>query len=182
MEDKELENEISQLKQDAFSSDWERVKYSVDRLGKIGGSDIVDFLISLLSLNDSGIRNRAALALEEIKDNKAVDPLLTSIFKKENFNYNGTMVFALEALDCSKYLKEIFKILFYQGYEAKVSAQAILTNQKFYFTDQDIIEINQMWLECLQKPSLCPDFEDSKDDIQELVNLFLAGLKSKPSS
>ena len=86
--DKELKIEIEKLKKDVFSDDWELVKSSANRLGEIGGDDVVDFLISLISLDDSSIRNRAALALEQIKDNRALEPLLTAIFKKENHNYN----------------------------------------------------------------------------------------------
>jgi len=82
---------------------------------------VVDFLISILSSDNSDIRNRAALALENIKDNRALEPLLAAIFIKENHNYNGTMVFALEPLDCSKKLKEIFKILFFETYESNIS-------------------------------------------------------------
>src|SRR5690554_2379648 len=98
MTDDKLNIEFEKLKQDVFSDDWELVKSSADRLGQIGGDEVVDFLISLIALDNSGIRNRAALALEDIKDNRALEPLLTAIFKKENHNYNGTMVFALESL------------------------------------------------------------------------------------
>src|SRR3982074_320396 len=121
-----------------------RYRPLADKLGKIGGKEVTDFLISLLvSVVGLGC-NRAALALEDIKDNMALEPLLTAIFKKQNHNYNGTMVFALQALDCSKKLKEIFRILFFETYEAKISAYAILCDQTFDFTKQDLIEIQKM--------------------------------------
>ena len=82
-----LRDEIETLKNDILSDNWEVVKTSADRLGQIGGDEVVDFLISLLALENSGIRNRAALALSDIKDNRALEPLLTAIFKKENYNY-----------------------------------------------------------------------------------------------
>lgn len=184
MTDNKLQKEIEELKKNVFSDDWELVKSSAERLGKIGGDNVLDFLISLLALDNSGIRNRAALALKELKDNRAVDPLLNSIFKKENLNYNGTMVFALESLDCSKNFKDIFKILFYQGYVAKWSAWNILNEQEFDFDDQDLQDIQNMWNECLLHPGLCPDFEECKDDIQETVDGYLSYLEKeqKPSS
>ena len=120
---------ISKLKKDVFLEDWETVKSSVSELAAIGGEEVVIFLISLLEQKESGIRNRAALALEELKDNRAVDPLIKAIGKKENHNYNGTMVFALESLDCSKKIVEVFRILFEETYESKVSANAILEDQ-----------------------------------------------------
>lgn len=173
-----LKIEIEKLKSDVFSDDWELVKYSADRLGRIGGDEVVDFLISLVALEDSSIRNRAALALKEIKDNRALEPLLIAILKKENLNYNGTMVFALESLDCSKKIKDIFRILFYEGYEAKCSAYVILDEQEFDFNDNDIYEIKKMWDECIENPTLCPDFEESRDDIQETVDGYLFYLKN----
>lgn len=187
MTDNNLNKEISQLKKDMFSDDWETVKISADRLGKIGGQEVTDFLISLLNLENPDIRNRAALALEEIKDNRALDPLLMAIFKKENHNYNGTMVFALESLDCSKKLKEIFKILFFETYESKISAYAILCDQTFDFTEQDLIDVRQMWQECKMDPAKCPGFDDEETMamMQDAVEKFISYLKPthyKPSS
>jgi len=175
--DKQMIDEIEQLKKNIFSNDWELVKFSADKLGEIGGDDITDFLISLLDLDDSGIRNRAALALEQIGDNKAVEPLFKSIFK--NQNYNGTMVFALESLDCSKHLKDIFKILFSEAYEAKMSAMAILDTQIFEFTSQDLININDMWEDCKLNPEKCPEIEnvDVRKEMQDSVDGFMEYLK-----
>lgn len=160
-----------------FSSDWELVKSSADKLGEIGGDEITDFLISLLDLDYSGIRDRAALALEQIGDNKAVEPLFKSIFK--NHNYNGTMIFALESLDCSKHLKQIFRILFSEAYESKMSAMAILDTQTFDFTSQDLLEINAMWEDCKLNPEKCPEIEDDevKKEMQDSVEGFMEYLK-----
>jgi HEAT repeat protein len=179
--DNELKIEIERLKKDVFSDDWELVKSSANRLGEIGGDDVVDFLISLIALDDSSIRNRAALALEQIKDNRALEPLLTAIFKKENHNYNGTMVFALESLDCSKKLKEIFRILFYETYESKLSANAILSDQIFEFTEQDLLDIQRMWEDCKLHPDTCPDFDDdeTREMMQDAVDGFLSYLNEK---
>ena len=176
MTDDKLKIEIEQLKKDVFSDDWELVKSSANRLGKIGGDEVVDFLISLITLDNSDIRNRAALALEDIKDNRALEPLLTAIFKKENHNYNGTMVFALESLDCSQKLNEIFKILFFETYESKISAFAILCDQIFDFTDKDLLEINQMWEDCKLNPEKCPGYDD--DETREMMHKAVDGFMS----
>jgi|WetSurMetagenome_2_1015567.scaffolds.fasta_scaffold30905_4 hypothetical protein len=175
--DKPRIDDIEQLKKNIFSEDWELVKKSADKLGELGGNEITDFLISLLDLDDSGVRNRAALALEQIGDNKAVDPLFKSIFN--NHNYNGTMVFALESLDCSKHLKDIFKILFSESYEAKISAMAILDTQIFEFTSQDLKDINEMWEDCKLHTEKCPEIEDDevRKEMQDSVDGFMEYLK-----
>ena len=162
-------DEIETLKSNIFSNDWELVKASANRLAKIGGDIVVTFLISLLKLNDAGIRNRAALALEELSDQRALEPLLEAIFKKENHNYNGTLVFALESLDCSNKLKEIFTILFHESYEAKISASAILSEQTFEFNEQDLLDIKQMWDNCKLNPENCPDFDN--DEVRDLIQI-----------
>lgn len=174
-----LRDEIETLKNDILSDNWEVVKTSADRLGQIGGDEVVDFLISLLALENSGIRNRAALALSDIKDNRALEPLLTAIFKKENYNYNGTLVYALEFLDCSQKIKDIFRILFFETYEAKISAYTILSEQEFDFTEQELIEIKQMWEDCKCNPEICPGLEDkeTKDMMQDAVEGFLTYLE-----
>ncbi|RZK56229.1 MAG: HEAT repeat domain-containing protein [Pedobacter sp.] len=165
--DKKLKTELEELKKDIFSNEWETVKSAGNRLGKIGGTEVVNFLISLLNLDNSSIRNTAALALEEIKDNRAVEPLLNSIFKKENHNYNGTMVFALKSLNCSGYVTDIFKILFYEIYEAKLSAYAILNDQIFEFTEAEIREVQKIWADCKLNPKDCEGYEDEK--IREMM-------------
>ena len=175
--EKIMTDNIEQLKKNMFSDDWEMVKSSADKLGEIGGDEITDFLISLLKLDNSEIRDRAALALEQIGDNKAVEPLFESIFK--NHNYNGTMVFALESLDCSKHLTDLFKILFSEAYEAKISAMTILNTQIFEFTSQDLMNINKMWEDCKLHPEKCPEIENEKvrKEMQESVDGFMEYLK-----
>jgi len=169
-----LKPEIEKFKKDIVSGEEKLANSAAIELGEIGGDDIVEFLITLLDLNDPAIRNRAALALRDIKDNRALGPMLEAICKKENNNFNGTLVYALESLDCSKNLKDIFKILFYESYEAKISADKILSNQIFDFTKQDIIEIKQMWEDCIMHPEKCPgiDDEETKLFMQESVDGF----------
>jgi hypothetical protein len=173
------QEEIEVLKSNMFSNDWELVCDSANKLGKFGGREITDFLISLLENENSGIRDRASLALEEIGDNKALKPLLRAIFNKQNKIHSGTMVFALESLDCSKHLKDIYKILFYFAYECKMGAMSILETQIFDFTKQDLIEIKEMWENCLLNPETCPEIENEKVKIemQESVDAFISYLK-----
>jgi hypothetical protein len=56
-------------------------------------------------------------------------------------------VYALQDLDCSHYLKEIFQILFFEGYEAKYMAYQILYNQEFIFTKKDLLKIQKTYQE-----------------------------------
>ena len=107
-----IEQEIKKVKREIFSDDWEKMKVSADRLFEIGGQENIDFLIGLLDHQNSGVRNIVALTFRNYKFNDALDPLLRAIRKKENKGLTGTMVYALEELDCSHKLCELFDILF----------------------------------------------------------------------
>ncbi len=175
---RETSKDIDSLKRIIYSQEWEKVKDAIDELGRIGNREATKLLISLLENEDSEIRDRTALVLEDLRDNSAVDPLLSSIFKKENHYYNGVMVFALKSLDCSKRLKEVFRILFYESYVAKMSAEEILEDQEFEFTMKDLKDIETMWNYCKENPDLYPGFEDEsvRFSIQKNVDKFLGYL------
>ena len=174
-----MEVEVDKLKQEVFSDDWEQVKYACNRLGEIGGEEVFWFLLTLLEFDNSGIRSRAALALRDMADSRAVKPLIAAIRKPANHNYTGTMVYALETLECGNYLKEIFEILFYESYESKVSAFNILDEQEFEFTRGDLYAIKSMWEGCKKAPETCPAYEDAKDEIQRDVDWFMHFLEEE---
>lgn len=170
--------EINQLKQAVLSDDWEIVQAAVIHLGKIGGDEVTLFLISVLESDDAGLRNCSALELASIKDNRAVEPLLKAILKKENHNRNGTMVFALQSLDCSNKLKEIFQIIFFETFEAKMGAYSILSEQEFYFKDEDLLEIKAVWEDIKLHPEKSPDFGvgEAFDWMEDAVEGFMSHL------
>lgn len=167
--------EIEDLKRGIVSEDYENAKKSAENLVKIGGDGVLEFLIGLLELAKPEIRNRAALALREIENNRAIEPLLKSILKPENKNYNGTMVYALQKLDCKYKLVEIFKILFSQGYEAKIGAYSILDRQVFEFSRDDLKEIQEMWKDYNLNPEKGEGFDNEKTKLmmQEAYDGFM---------
>jgi hypothetical protein len=171
--------EINKLKVDLNSSDKDVASKAADRLAKIGGHDIVDYFISLL--DNESLRNLASIALHDIADNRALEPLLKAINKPENRRYNGTMVYALQNLDCSEKLVDLFDLLFYHDYEVKMGVVPILTEQPFNFTDNDLEIINQKWVDLQKNPQKCVDFEKMKNDLAYYVDGFLNYKDNKTS-
>ncbi len=165
--------DIAQLKSDFLGGDAQLARRAWDQLATKAGDEGRDFLISSLGSSDPQIRNRVALGIHESKDQRALTPLLRAILAPQNKNYNGTLVFALEALDCTAHFQEVFDILFYQSYEAKMSAAAILSEQSFIVNTGSIQSVKQKWEDILLDPSQCPAFEDSRDDIQEIVDRYV---------
>ena len=64
---------LEKLRNDILSDDWEVALAASDALAQLGGEEALNVLIPLLSSESSGVRNGAALALREIKDNRVVN-------------------------------------------------------------------------------------------------------------
>lgn len=170
------QDQLERLKNKFLSEDLRTRFDAVHELLEVANDNILEFFITMLDKDDPRLRNAAAYGLRELADNRALKSLLNAINKSQNLNRNGTMVYALEKLDCSKKLSEIFDILFYQGYEAKMGAAAVLNEQIFEFSTQDLELIQAKWEDILLHPEKCPAFINTKDDIQNLVNGFLSYL------
>ena len=181
MKDPITNNKIENWKKGFLSEDLKTVQRSADNLVEIGGDSVVKYLIGLLEIEHVKKRNIVALALRDLKENKAIEPLLKSIFKPENKNNNGTMVYALQELNCKDKLVDIFKILFFQGYESKLLAYNILDEQTFEFSKDDLNEIQRMWKEYNRNTDKDEEtikiVKDAYDGYIEYLNE-----KNKPSS
>lgn len=80
---KDLQLAFEQLKKNILSSDTDLAMKASEELPKIAGEKVVNFLISLLDSDDVLVRNRVALSLHDLRNDKAVQPLLKAIFKAE---------------------------------------------------------------------------------------------------
>ncbi|WP_345955028.1 HEAT repeat domain-containing protein [Mucilaginibacter sp. PAMB04168] len=173
-----LQNDpIDLLKAKILSDDIEQGSNAIDSFIRLDKKTALDYLITLLDHPNPLIFNRAAIGLHDIGDNRALEPLLTTIKKQENINRNGTLVFALLALDCSTRLLDIFDLLFYGDYEVKVSVAIILDEQAFEFSKADLLNIQDKWSYIQSHPELCPNFERSKEDIEDFVNSYMLHLQ-----
>ena len=165
-------NLTARLKNDLFSDNKDKALKASDQLAEIGGKEVIEFFISLLDQDKERLRDLAALGLREIADNQALDPLLKAINKSENQNYNGTMAYALESLDCSRRLPEIFELLFNGNAEVKMAATTILEEQEFYFTKQDLLDIQSKWHEIKNNPDKYSFYKDYGRYIEKLLDKF----------
>ena len=169
---------LTAIKTDFFSPDSAVAMAAADKLGEIGGDEVLNFLIQVLKSSNASQRNSAALALREIGDNRAAEPLWQEILNPQNRNQRATMVYALERLDCSQKLPELFDLLFYGSYEAQMYAGTILDEQVFEFSEADLHTIQSKWDDLRKRPEKCVDFELRKDDIQHFVEGFVSYLNN----
>jgi hypothetical protein len=172
-------NEIDSLKQDLLTCESSKIFEAAEKLSGLGVDAVSDYLLPLLDSRDPKLRNTAAIALGDLKDNRAVDPLFNAIFKKDNYHYNGTLVHALSYLNCEKKLLELFDILFFHEYEPRIAAVVILDEQEFEFSETDLKKIQTKWDFIKKHPEECPEFEKAKNDIENIVDGFLAYLNEE---
>jgi hypothetical protein len=184
-----VDQEIDKLKTDIFSADWDKVKESVNGLFEIGGQENVDYLIGLLDQENSLIRNAVAMTFMDKKFNEGLEPLLKAIGKVENKNARGTMVYALQTLDCNKKLKELFDILFSatKNWEVQSGILTVLEEQEFEFSKTDLREIQTKWNKIkddwdeangIDKDHL-KEYEIDKELVQDFVKGYVSYLKTE---
>jgi hypothetical protein len=173
--------EIASLKTKFLSTDPQEVKEAVHGLKDMEQSDLFSFLIDVLQLDNTycSARNEAALRLMDMGNADAIDPLFNAALKKENINYNGTLVYAAGKFSCTHKMKELFQILFYHGYEAQLGAYNILMDQEFDFANEDVIEIEKQWEDLQTHPDKAVNFEDAKEMIQDAVERISPIIKTK---
>ena len=173
-----IEEEVEFLKNVVITEN-ENVGDAVERLAWIGDDVALEFFLYLITLDNtrSDKRHLGTIGLRCLRDNRAVDPLFAAALKKENINYNGSLVYALTELDCSHKLRELFEILFYHGYEAQVHAYNILCDQTFEFSRQDIIDVKKEWQDLPLHPEKYPRYNDSKNMIDDAVSWYLTDLE-----
>jgi len=171
-----LNEQVSSIQSEILSDDHRLAIKAVDRLVQMDKNLAYDYLMSLLETTNPIYRDRAALGLHEIGDNRALEPLFTAIIKPENNNTTGTLVFALTTLDCSTKLKEVFDLLFKGSYEVKMGATTILDKQIFEFTKDDLLSIKSKWEYIQKHPEECPSFDECRGDIEAIVNSYLSYL------
>ncbi len=86
-------------------------------------------LLPLLASPEPAIRHEAALKLRDLGNNAAVEPLFAAIINPANVNHRGTLVYALQTLDCSNYFSQLFDLALFGGYEVQCGALTILEEQ-----------------------------------------------------
>ena len=145
---------VEHLKSAVFSEDWDEAKDACRRLFHFGGRfnktgrrKCRRFLVELLDQENPWTRNVVAITFRINRFNAAVDPLFHAITKPENSRYNGTLVYALEKLNCGHHLGELFSILFGAAgnWEVQASALCILEEQIFEFIRDELRTIAEGW-------------------------------------
>lgn len=125
------------------SLDPDTIQNAADEIARRNAEEGNKFLIEKLSSNDPWIRNTVALAMNESENVVFKEPLINRIRQLGPKDQIGTLVFALEAFDCSDILVEIIKLHVNGEAEIKMGTSTILTEQKFLITEEEKELINE---------------------------------------
>jgi hypothetical protein len=132
---------LTELHEAIQSGDWNMAIAASAELVEIGGPDVLALLIRLLQSPSHRTRNAAACGLRDIADNAALEPLKAAVLDPKLKGYNGTLMYALETLDCSRELRFLFSVALAQDFEVQNHALTILSQQQFWYTANDLKEM-----------------------------------------
>ena len=102
------------------------------------GASAVPAMISVLRSPVPSHRNRAALVLREIADDSAVSALIEAIERPENRHHTGTLIYALQTMDCRKQFWTLFRLVLEGDFEERCMAHVILEDQALEVTPADL--------------------------------------------
>ena len=127
----------------------------------------IDALIIDLESTDSSVRDKAAISLMDIGDERAVLPLIKAIQIPENANHRGTLVYALSAFNCTAHIKLLVDLILTANFEVATGSFQIL--------EQSNLDKNQKNQIKKQIGSINPALikqEHNSDGYQYLVELI----------
>ena len=105
-------------------------------------------LISELKItNDNNRRNEIALILMDMRCNEAIPALIEIISNPLYANNIGTLIYALENLDCANYLLDILHIIFHGNWEASNNLLSVFKEKYKYMNETDKIKCRDMFIE-----------------------------------
>ncbi|MCH7849572.1 MAG: HEAT repeat domain-containing protein [Planctomycetes bacterium] len=163
---------ISDLLDDLRSDDWEIAEGASEVLVARGGTDVVDSLIPLLRSTDVRVRYWAAHVLREIGDDRAVEPLVNAINVPENCNNRGSLVYALQTLDCRNYFQFLFDLAIEGNYEVRCMVLMIFEDQEFELTPAIVAEATNKLDAFTRRKHNRPEDQDFARELQiALVNI-----------
>jgi hypothetical protein len=154
------------------SSNPELVIEAAHALGDLGDERAVPILIELLqTTTDPDIRDAAAVGLRELGDQSALHPLVSLINDPKTEGNRGTLVYALEGLDCASVIPLLVDLVINSNFE--------VSHQAFTVIDSIDSEVDEGILNlCIQKvQDALSENEEKADLLEDLVDL-LSDLKS----
>ena len=143
----------------------DELEHSIDSMGL--SKEIVPFLIEVLkTTRNRFLINKIAITLRDIKDDRAVEPIVDMLKKKDELTPKGNLMTALQGFDYGPYTDILFDLLLYGNYEVSCKAYDMLQSVNFQLTSS-------------QKNKLEQRIDDFKDNISRLEDFLVLVTEGK---
>lgn len=137
--------QLSELEEKIKNNNIEETKKIIEEIGYSKNANAVPLLIHYLVDTDNNIiRNAIAIALSDIGSIEAIEPIISMLRHPKTIGARGTLLYALEAFDCSDYGELITDLLFEDSFEVSRQSLILLESNKIP------IEVKQKCIEKIQ--------------------------------
>jgi len=117
--------QLSKLEEKIINNNIEEAKKIIEEIGYRKNVEEVPLLIhNLVNTDNNILRNAIAIALSDIGSVEAIEPLISMLSHPKTIGARGTLMYALEAFDCSAYAELITDFLSEDSFE--VSRQSLI--------------------------------------------------------
>ena len=146
---------------------------AADSLAKLGGEEVVQKLITLLSSSDYNTVYLAARALSKHKHNQlALEPIFELIKNGEQPFLKAILTEALAGFDCSEYFVDVFKLYLFGNFKVSAMAKEVLDDQEFAITPRVIRKAEKQWHHYSHNIKLGDDFHTKKREVEEMFGIM----------
>ena len=155
---------IESIMIDLISPDYQQAQRAMAEIIHEPTPEAVRMICELLSSRDASVRARAASIVRELRMQEALPFLLDAIRDKRNEGNRGSLVYALQKLDCRAQFSFLFELVTTaNNYEIESHALSILSGQVFDVTAQDL-EIAEERLQVFRQLHV-----DSRPELRDLA-------------
>jgi len=174
-------NLLRQLQEVVEISSELAIQEQVRNIGEAKVVEAVPYLIALLQkTNDCGLRNLLALALADIGDQRALEPLIALIKSKTTAGCRGTLVYALQSLDCVSILVDLVEMAINGGFEVSCEAvNAIESIKSPYLSKEVQLGCQKIEMALKSEPSLEPDKIERLKWLKHLLETRVAAVEER---
>ncbi|WP_377520240.1 HEAT repeat domain-containing protein [Priestia megaterium] len=159
---------LDNLKKELNNGDLESALDTIERIGLMQDHKTVPTLINyLVSTSNNVLRDALAIALADIGDYQAVEPLIRLLKNPKTLKSRGTLLYALESFNCSDYAELITELLFEDNFEVSRQAFILLEAQMLHIS-------NDVKIKCIKK--IKQELKENPAKVQfltESIDLFL---------
>jgi len=140
--------QLSELEETIINNNTEEARKIIEQIGYSKNAKAVPLLIHYLVGTDNNIiRNAIAIALSDIGSIEAIEPIINMLRHPKTIGARGTLLYALEAFDCSAHGELMTDLLLEGNFEVRIQSQILLKSNAKSIP----IEVKQKCIEKIQE-------------------------------